>query len=121
MKSVIFASACALLSVSAFARGQTIHVPTGACLEKISAKVEAQGISTHEEENKIDLEDVLSVKGNTWKVLYYKILPEDPRTLGITGVAKVRLDITRAVRDGEYLEVTDCRVYSAKILSEKRN
>ena len=119
MKAFAALIAC-LISSQAFAT-ETVHIPVGSCLEKISAKVESLGISEVAAENKIDLENVLNVRGMNWVVQYYKILPDDPRVLGITGTAVVRVDIIEAKRDGRYLEVSDCRVFGGRILSEVRN
>lgn len=121
MKALALAAllTCAL-SPYASAAG-TVHIPVGKCLEKISAKLESLGISEVAEENKVDFENVLSVRGQSWTVQYYKILPGDPRVLGITGTAVVRLDVTDATREGRYVDVSGCRVYGARILSEIRN
>jgi hypothetical protein len=98
-----------------------VHVPVGSCLANISAKIEALGMSENPDENKIDLENVLGVRGQSWTIQYYKILPGESRVLGITGTAVVRVDVTAAKRDGRYVEVSACRVYGARILSEVRN
>lgn len=121
MKAFALAALIASITVPQAFADQTVHIPVGTCLEKISAKVESLGISEKQAENKVDLENVLSVRGQNWTIQYYKILPEDPRVLGITGTAVVRVDITEAKRDGRYVEVSGCRVYSARILSEVRN
>lgn len=91
--------------------------PTEKCLANINEAMFKIGTSHIEEENEISFEMFLEKSGNHFTFMYYK-LDAHTKSLDITGKGEVDLLIKHSTEYQGLIDIDDCDVANAKIISE---